>query len=134
MAALVEPGNRIHFTDGHYLSWANSYSYVSGSLVNPLDDDSYLDRPTGLLTRTDVRWLAAIMASVDASAAATLRLAGPTAVYDRAALERVMATAPADNANEWLDEQLGVLLKYALPVLKVGGGREEAGLFGARSP
>ena len=54
---------------------------MTGSLSNPLDDDSYLDRPTGLLTRTDVAWLADKINAADASVARVTTIAGPTAVY-----------------------------------------------------
>lgn len=116
-AALVRPGGQLVFADGHYLSWANSYSFVTGSLANPLDDDSYLDRPTGLLTATDITWLCMLLSAVDNSVTNTRHLAGPTAVYDRSALEAVMASSPDDNVNEWLDEQLAIIIKYvAIPL------------------
>ena len=122
LAALVRPNGELVRGDGHYMSWVNSYSYVSGSLDNPLDDDSYLDRPMGLLTRTDIAWLASELAAADAARAATTNAAnlpGPTVYYNRAALDAVMAERPADNFNEWIDTQMGVLLKYGLPLLKV---------------
>ena len=125
-AALVEPGGSLRFLDGHYVSWANSYSYVTRSTGQVLDNDNYLDRPTGLLTRTDVAWLANAMDSADVSIRVTTQIAGPTVVYDRASLQTLMATDPQQNANEWVDEQLGVLLKYGLPVLKIA--RSEDGV------
>jgi hypothetical protein len=127
LAALVRPttdggeaGGDLRFADGHYASWANSYSYVTGSITNPLDDDSYLDRPTGLITCTDVAWLCGVLDGADAAVAGVTEVSGPTVLYDRAALAAVMASAPADNVNEWVDEQLGIMLKYGLPLLKVG--------------
>jgi hypothetical protein len=118
-AAMVLPGGSLRFLDGHYVSWANSYSYVKRSTGQVLDNDDYLDRPTGLLTRTDVAWLANAMDSNDVSISATTQIAGPTVVYDRASLQAVMLSDPQQNVNEWVDEQLGVLLKYGLPVLKI---------------
>jgi hypothetical protein len=107
------------FADGHYISWANSYSYVTSSAANPLDNDSYLDRPTGLLTCTDVAWLQSAMDGADASVSSVVRISGPTMVYDRGALETVMSTHPDDNVNEWVDEQMGLVLKYGFPLMKV---------------
>jgi hypothetical protein len=111
LAALERSDGSLVHADGHYVSWANSYSYVTGSTGQVLDDDSYLDRPTGLLTRTDVAWLQGLINSVDSSVAATTQIAGPTLFYDRTSLQAVMNTQPADNINEWADEQLGILLK-----------------------
>jgi hypothetical protein len=149
MAALVRRGGELVFSDGHYISWANSYSYVTGSVTifysycthhtvltihhtpyaihhtlitqvtNPLDDDSYLDRPTGLLTCTDVAWLAGVLDGADASVASVRNIAGPTMAYDRGSLVDLMRYRPDDNANEWVDEQVGLVLKYGMPLLKV---------------
>lgn len=119
LAALVRPGGEHVFSDGHYISWANSYSYVSGSITNPLDDDSYLDRPIGLLTSTDIAWLCGVLGASDTIIRASPRVAGPTAVYDRGALEQAMARQPDSNLNEWLDEQLGLMLKYGVPLAKI---------------
>ena len=122
----MEPGGPLRFLDGHYVSWANSYSYVTRSTGQVLDNDNYLDRPTGLLTRTDVAWLANAMDSADVSISVTTQIAGPTVVYDRASLQTLMLTDPQQNVNEWVDEQLGVLLKYGLPVMKIA--RSEDGV------
>ncbi len=119
LAALVRPGGEHIFADGHYVSWANSYSYVSGSITNPLDDDSYLDRPTGLLTNTDIEWISRLLDSADALVASAPRALGPTVLYDRNGLAEIMKQCPDDNANEWLDEQLGLVLKYGVPLAKI---------------
>jgi len=52
-----------------------------------------------------------------ASAAGIQHVYGPTLVYNRAALEAYTGTHslfhPTENHDEWADEQLGLLAKYA---------------------
>ena len=49
-----------------------------------------------------------------------------TMVYNRASLDEIMKMSSTDNVYEWIDEQVGVLLKFAVPVLSVS--RLEDGL------
>lgn len=102
-----------------YISWANSWSAVvtSKSGKSEAGSGDYLYRPIGLLTRTDIAFLAAALNTAVYSAEGLEEVFGPAMVYNRAGLEGIMETQPSTNAYEWVDEQVGVLLKYGVPIL-----------------
>jgi hypothetical protein len=85
-------------TGGVYLSWANSYF-------------------GGLLSAEDVTFLTDELHAAQADAAGLERVYGPVVVVDRAGLEHLVASYAAENASEWVDDQVGFLLKFGVPVL-----------------
>lgn len=78
-----------------------------------------MDRPLGLLTRTDIAFLASALNAAVESANGLEEVFGPAMVINRATLDRVMHATPTDNVYEWIDEQVGWLLKFGAPCLTV---------------
>jgi hypothetical protein len=97
---------------------------------------NYLDRPNGLLTRPDVAFLVGALNAACISANAMEEVFGPAMVYNRAALERLMAVGGGGgvNVNEWIDEQVGMLLKFGSPILQVSRIETLAKLMGHAEP
>lgn len=109
-----------HTPDGQYLSWANSWSEVyNAEGGGKSGNGNYLDRPNGLLTRPDVALLVGALNSACASANSLEEVFGPTLVYNRPSLDRLMRYTPDENVNEWADEQAGMLMKFGVPILTV---------------
>jgi hypothetical protein len=79
-----------------------------------------------MLSRATVGMVASALNSAAASANEIEEVFGPAMVYNRAELEAMMADTPMENADEWIDEQVGMLLKFGTPVLSVA--RIEDGL------
>eukprot|EP00756_Hemistasia_phaeocysticola_P008598 Hpha_TRINITY_DN14673_c2_g1::TRINITY_DN14673_c2_g1_i1::g.48514::m.48514 len=121
-AALERNDSTLVVADGQYVSWANSWSYVLETNTrpsNPLqpNEGAYLQRPLGLLTRTDVSWLASELNTVEASVSGLQgpHVPGPALVYDRDSF----AKSQGVNTDQWLDEQAGMLAKLGTPILAV---------------
>lgn len=117
-------GSGVSYTppDGQYISWANSWSEVyrtEGEKHSDQGEGSYLDRPNGLLTRPDVAFLAGALNAAVLSANNIEAVFGPTMVYNRRFLQSMMKSTPDANANEWIDEQAGMLMKFGTPILSV---------------
>lgn len=109
-----------HTPDGQYLSWANSWSEVYDAQGGgKAGNGNYLDRPNGLLTRPDMALLVGALNSACASANSLEEVFGPTLVYNRPSLDRLMSETPDANVNEWVDEQAGMLMKFGVPILQV---------------
>lgn len=116
----VGANKSFHTPDGQYLSWANSWSevYDSGG-GGKAGNGAYLNRPNGLLTRPDLALLVGALNSACGSANSLEEVFGPTIVYNRPSLDRLMRESPDENVNEWVDEQAGMLMKFGVPILQV---------------
>jgi hypothetical protein len=95
-SALTSDGPRP--SDGAYVSWLNN-----GDMQ--------------LLSTADIEFVGRLLDRTEASAAALERVHGPAIVYDRAAMQRLATTTPADNIGEWIDDQAALVMKWGVPVL-----------------
>jgi hypothetical protein len=125
-AAFKRPDGSLSLSDGQYISWANSWSYVKEVSGGHAGSGAYLSNPTGLLPRSDVKLLAETLNQAQRSMAQMHEVYGPTLVYNRHTLVELLETDPASNNYEYVDEQVGMLAKFGLPVLSVA--RLEDGL------
>ena len=96
--ATTLDGGRLRVPDGSYISWANN-------------------RAGDLLGEADVAFVKSSLDEAQASAARLERVYGPTAVYHRPMMEWLAAEHPDWNVSEWIDEQIGFLMKWGLPIL-----------------
>lgn len=96
--AAVKTPNGLKFPVGTYISWANQ-------------GERLLDKP-------DVRFLADNINAAIADARQTTVIYGPTLVYSRESMQwQVDHAAPDHDINEWIDEQLGSVVKWPVPML-----------------
>ncbi|MGA3032450.1 MAG: hypothetical protein ABSD70_04170 [Terracidiphilus sp.] len=96
--AAVKTPRGLKFPVGTYISWAN--------------------QGERLLSENDVQFLATNINAAIADARQTNDVLGPTLVYNRAAMHDQAEHASADGQiNEWIDEQLGSLIKWPVPIL-----------------
>ncbi len=96
--AAVKTPNGLKLPVGSYISWANQG-----------------DR---LLSEADVNFLASNINAAVADAHNTTAVFGPTLVYSRPAMQwQIDHASPGQDANEWLDEQMGSLAKWPVPIL-----------------
>jgi hypothetical protein len=95
-AAVKTPAG-LKFPAGTYISWANQAKRL-------LDEDqiAFLTNETNAALRD--------LDNVQ-------EINGPTLVYARSPLEWQMNHKPADLMKEWIDEQVGTLMKWNVPVL-----------------
>ena len=83
---------------GTYISWAN--------------------QGERLLDENDVRFLASNINAAVADARQTTEIYGPTLVYSRESMQwQIEHATPNHDINEWIDEQLGSVIKWPVPVL-----------------
>ncbi len=75
------------------------------------------DRTRTVMAEDDVRWLATELDAAERSAAALETVAGPSLVHDRSSLRALVEHHTDQHAGEWIEEYLGLLLKWGLPVL-----------------
>jgi hypothetical protein len=75
------------------------------------------DRTATPMSEPDVQWLATELDAAEASAAGVEEVFGPVMVADRASLQSLADHRPERHASEWVEEQVGLLLKWAVPVL-----------------
>eukprot|EP00928_Gymnodinium_smaydae_P029598 TRINITY_DN22249_c0_g1_i2.p1 TRINITY_DN22249_c0_g1~~TRINITY_DN22249_c0_g1_i2.p1 ORF type:complete len:809 (-),score=43.78 TRINITY_DN22249_c0_g1_i2:280-2706(-) len=133
-AVLERADGRLVIADGQYISWANSWSYVKKSEpgMPSSGEGDYLLNPLGLMTYTDMNFLAGALNRAEQSTTSISlgSLAGPALVYDRPSLELLMHAAPQSNSYEWIDEHAGMLMKFGLPIMVVR--RVEDGLDPSR--
>jgi hypothetical protein len=94
-AALKTPQG-LRMPAGTYISWGN--------------------QGTRLLAPEDVAWLRDNLNAAITDAAATREVFGPTVVYNRAAMAWQNAHAPNQEMKEWIDEQMGAVMKWGVPV------------------
>jgi hypothetical protein len=98
--AAVKTPTGLKFPAGTYISWANQGKRL-------LSDD-------------DVHFLAGNLNAAIADARQTDEVYGPTIVYARSAMQwQAENAAPNQDVNEWVDEQVGSLIKWPLPVLSI---------------
>ena len=84
--------------DGTLIAWANSSSLA-------------------LLSSSDVQWLAQTLDEADQSASRISFVGGAVAVYNRSMMEWLNEKDPASLNDEWIDEQVGMLMKWGLPCM-----------------
>jgi hypothetical protein len=83
---------------GTYISWAN--------------------QGERLLSADDVRFLAGNINAAVTDAKQTAEIFGPTLVYSRESMQwQADHATPDHDINEWIDEQMGSVIKWPLPVL-----------------
>ncbi len=80
---------------------------------------SWLNQGKRLLTEADVEFLATNINEATTDARDTVEVLGPTAVYSRPAMAWQNANAPEANIKEWIDEQVGFLVKFGVPISSV---------------
>lgn len=102
--------------------WAYSHAAVQAPTGWKVPDGSYLswvnERHQGRIwSAGDVEFLRRNLDAAQASAASLEHVHGPLLVTNRPLLERLHASTPAENASEWIDEQVGMLLKWGVPCL-----------------
>lgn len=96
--AAVKTPRGLKFPVGTYISWAN--------------------QGERLLSESDVRFLADNINAAVADARQTTEVMGPTLVYNRRAMQWQAEHATRDGQiNEWIDEQMGSVIKWPVPML-----------------
>jgi hypothetical protein len=75
------------------------------------------DRVRGWVSEQDVVWLSTELDAAEASAAGIDQAYGPVMVQDRDGLKDISEQHAAENASEWYEEYMGLLLKWGVPAL-----------------
>jgi hypothetical protein len=97
-AAVLDQSGTPQVPAGSYISWANQF--------------------TGqLLSEADVAFVRDNLDAAQASAAQIEAVYGPTAVYQRSTMEWLSKHHPDWNVSEWIDEQIGFMMKWGAPIL-----------------
>jgi hypothetical protein len=114
-AAVIDENQKLGVPHGSYISWANR-------------------RDGRLLSQEDVAFIQENLDAAQRSAARLQHVYGPYAVYNREVMQWLADTHPDWNASEWLDEQIGFLMKWGLPALGATrlewiGARQSQGLI-----
>lgn len=97
-AAVVGPDGQPRVPEGTYISWMNDWN----------------DR---LIGAEEVAWLAHHLDAAEASADRIEAVYGPLLVHDRPGLLAKAADDPASNASEWIEDHIGMAMKWGAPVL-----------------
>lgn len=97
-AAVLDADGRPRVPEGTYISWMNDWN---DRLIGP----------------DETAWLARHLDAAEASAAALEAVYGPLLVHDRAGLVAKAESDPASNASEWIEDQVGMVMKWGAPVL-----------------
>jgi hypothetical protein len=96
--AAVKTPKGLKFPAGTYISWAN--------------------QGERLLDEQDVSFLANNINAAVADAHQTTAVFGPTLVYSRDAMQwQIDHASPDHDINEWVDEQVGSVIKWPVPIL-----------------
>ncbi len=95
-AAITPDGPKT--TDGSYISWANN-------------------RKGQILSEDDVTYLRTHLDMAQESAAKLEHVYGPLMVYNRPMMDWLMHHHPDWNASEWIEDQVGLLMKWGVPCL-----------------
>ncbi len=117
-----EPWDTIHRTPGKLAwgIWAFHHAAVVRSESLEVPDGTYISwmsNPAGdLLSSDDVAFLTATLSEVDASLASLEEVLGPRMIVDRDAVEQVHRDIPQSNASEWIEDHVGMLLKWGVPI------------------
>lgn len=103
--------------------WAYSHAAVKTPTGLKLPAGSYIswaNQGKRLLSNDDIRFLAGNLNAALADARQTTGVYGPTIVYARSAMKwQAEKAAPNQDINEWVDEQVGSIVKWPLPVLSI---------------
>jgi hypothetical protein len=97
-ATVIGPEGRLLGRDGIYISWMNDWN----------------DR---LIGDGDVAFLSRHLDAAEASAKGLDHVYGPLLVHNRDGLLVKAQADPRSNASEWVEDYVGMALKWALPVL-----------------
>ena len=97
-AAVLMPDGRPQVPEGTYISWMNDWN---DRLIGP----------------EDVDFLARHLDAAEASAAQLEEVYGPLLVHDAASLHTKAERYPDANGSEWIEDYVGMALKWASPVL-----------------
>lgn len=118
-----EPWDTLHQVPGKlkWGIWAYSHACVMEDGVPYTSDGAYISwanrRDGSLLSEKDIQFIKINLDNAQRSAAGIKEVYGPCVVYNRNAMEWLSTHRPDDNVSEWLDEQVGFLLKWGLPIL-----------------
>jgi hypothetical protein len=122
-----EPYDTLHDYPGklRWAIWAFSHATAIGPTgARHVPGGSYVamlnDRTRELVSTDDVTWLTTELDAAEDSAAHLQHTYGPVIVHDRATLESLSSTHPQENLSEWVEDYVGLLLKWAVPVLTAG--------------
>ena len=97
-AAVLLPDGRPQVPEGTYISWMNDWN---DRLIGP----------------EDVDFLVRHLDAAEASAAQLDEVYGPLLVHDAAALRAKWQHCPETNGSEWIEDYVGMAVKWASPVL-----------------
>lgn len=89
----------LKFPEGSYISWANQGKQ--------------------LLSEEDVKFLSEQINQATLDARNTKEICGPTLVYNRKAMEYMNTHYPDKTIKEWIDEQAGAVMKWAVPIFSI---------------
>lgn len=131
-----EPWDTLHRTPGK-LEWA-IWAFSHAAVVTPdgleVIDGAYLSwmtNPEGqLLAPSDIAFLVDTLDAVSRSVAGYEQVLGPRMVLDRAAVSALADAEPDGNASEWIEDQVGMLLKWGVPVLSASVATPDVGAPG----
>lgn len=118
-----EPWDTLHRTPGklEWGMWAFHHAAVASRGTLQVPDGSYLSWMSNssgdLLSEADVDFLAATLDEVQQSVQGLEEVIGPRMVLDRESVGRVHAAHPQTNASEWIEDHVGMLLKWGVPIL-----------------
>ena len=96
--AAVVDDEKIYVPDGTYISW----------MSNAAGD---------LLSGEDIDFLATTIADAETSARELERVMGPRMIVDRHGVGELHIRSPEQNGSEWIEDQVGMLLKWGTPIL-----------------
>lgn len=118
-----EPWDTIHRTPGklEWAMWAFSHAAVIDGDKLTVPEGGYIswmnDWTLELVSDEDVAFLSTALDAAEASAADLEEVYGPLMVVDRAGPRSLHETAPQQNGSEWIEDQVGMLLKGAFPLI-----------------
>ncbi len=100
--------------------WAYSHAVVKTpqGLKTPAGGYiSWCNQGKRLMTEEDVAFLAKEYNEAFLDAGNIKKVYGPTLVYNRKGMEWMMENAPEKTIKEWVDEQMGSVMKWSVPVM-----------------
>ena len=101
--------------------WAYSHAAVKTPAGLKMPAGSYIswaNQGERLLDKQDVSFLADNINAAVADAHQTTTVFGPTLVYSREAMQwQIDHASPDHDINEWIDEQVGSVAKWSVPIL-----------------
>lgn len=97
-AAVLDASGTPKVPDGSYISWLNDWN---------------LD----LLSTADIDFLIETLGLAEESAAQLEEVYGPLVVMDSHSVRRAHQERPTENHSEWIEDQIGLLLKFGVPVV-----------------